>query len=610
MKMKINRPVGATRQRNTASIRRTVLYTAVVAAIGLFLAGLPVAGTAPAQAQAVQQQIKWQVNGDPLLYFRGNHVRLDSLTRGWNNNVGWGRLQGGGSGSDSYYTYAIPGDPVENRAEWHMRSRIGTQQISVYIPGSDSVRSTATVKYTVYIEGNPIQIHSVTVNQKTANQPNHKGWVNLLNPSTGQIGWVTNGGGVSVVVRDNEARPHYSEDYPNSRIGIVAVRMRCIDNCTGTTPPRPPSTTNPPPSSSGPRISGLNNMRIADLLPLEGFLRTPVGGTAEDIFQVSPSSAEVEATESVSGLEARISRSGASRTLIVTTNGFTAAGKHKIVITARDGSRPVTTRNVFVEVFKPKYRVERTGFLGRDKRLVAQRDFPTTDPSGRITWVRQNQRGGIVADEHNNLSHFDESWIAEGAKVWGKGVRVYDNALVKGNAQLRGSVQVYDNAKVYGTRSGNPTLEGTAHVFGNAQVSGNAQVAGDARVAGNTQVFSTFSNRRTQVFGNAQVFGKALIHSGAKVSGRAHVSDAVVSGALVRGWARVYGGAEVRKTRHDVDVFNRARICEDARVFGRDSKIRVFGDAQVSDSTLYRGDHGSGARYGDGCPDRTLPTPP
>lgn len=53
MKMKINRLVGATRQRNTASIRRTVLYTAVVAAIGLSLAGLPVAGTTPsAQAQS------------------------------------------------------------------------------------------------------------------------------------------------------------------------------------------------------------------------------------------------------------------------------------------------------------------------------------------------------------------------------------------------------------------------------------------------------------------------------------------------------------------------------------------------------------------------------
>ena len=594
MKMKINRLVGATRQRNTASIRRTVLYTAVVAAIGLFLAGLPVAGTAPAQAQTAQHQTQWDVNGDPLLYYRGTPVRLDSLNGGWNNNVNWGRLRGGGPGSDSYYTYASWGDPIDNHAEWRMESRIGTQEISVYIPGSNSVRSTATVKYAIYIGGT---LHPVTVNQS-----NYKGWITLLNPSTGERGWVTNGSEVNIVVRDNEARPNYREDYRNSRIGIVAVRMRCLDNCTGTTPP--------PPSSSGPRISGLNDMRIADLLPLEGFLRTPVGGTAEDIFQVSPSSAEVEATESVSGLEARISSSGESWTLIVTTDGFTAAGNHKIVITARDGSRSVTTRNVFVEVVKPKYRVERTGFLGRDKRLVAQRDFPTRDPSGRITWVRRNQKGGIVADEHNNLSHFDESWIAEGAKVWGKGVRVYDNALVKGNAQLRGSVQVYDNAKVYGTQGGSPTLDGTAHVFGNAKVFGNAQVAGDARVAGNTtQVFSNYSNRRTQVFGSAKVFGNAQIHSGAKVSGFAQVSGAVVSGypkvATVRGNARVYGGAEVR---NDVDVFNRARICEDSQVSGQRGRTRVFGNAQVSDSTLTRGDHGTGARYGDECP--APPTPP
>ena len=545
------------------TMRRTVMLAAVIAAVGLLLAGLPVAETAPtAQAQTVQHQTEWHVNGDPLLYYRGNHVRLDSLNRGWNSNVSWGRLQGGGSGSDSYYTYASWGDPVENHAEWRMGSRIGTQQISVYIPGTDSVRSTATVKYVIYIEGNPIQVHSVTVNQKTANQPNHKGWVNLLNPSTGEVGWVTNGREVKVVVRDNEARPSHREDYPNSRIGIVAVAMRCLSNCTGTT--TPPTTT--PRTSTAPRISGLQgSMGIVN--SSEG------GGPGSDRFQVSPSSATATASEGYRYLRAWVEGSGGSRTLKVTTDRRADPGKYTVTVTVTDGSTS-TTQNVSVTVVDKKFRIIREGFW-RDQRIVALRSFKTIDDE----WVRRGDRGGIVAGE-DNLSHFGRSWIAEGAKVWDAGVRVSGNALVKGSVSLRGEAKVYGNAQVFGR---------------------NVQVSGNAKVYGNARVFSF--GHRTQVFGNAaEVYGNAQVYSNAKVSGSAKVyGNARVYGntatALVYGNAKVYDDAKVR---NGARVSGTARICDEADV---SSRARVYGNAQVSGpSTLSSGNHGDGARYGSGCP--------
>ena len=542
------------------TMRRTVMLAAVIAAVGLLLAGLPVAETAPtAQAQTVQHQTEWHVNGDPLLYHRGNLVRLDSLNRNWNNSVNWGRLQDGGRGSDSYYTYANWGGPVENHAEWRMGSRIGTQQISVYIPGTDSVRSTATVEYIVAIAGNPVQVLSVTVNQKTANQPNHKGWVDLLNPSTGEIGWITNGP-VEITVRDNEARPSYREDYLNSRIGIVAVRMRCINNCTGTPPP-----TTTPRTSTAPRISGLQgSMGIVN--SSEG------GGPGSDRFQVSPSSATATASEGYRYLRAWVEGSGGSRTLKVTTDRRADPGKYTVTVTVTDGSTS-TTQNVSVTVVDQKFRIIREGFW-RDQRIVALRSFRTIDDE----WVRRGDRGGIVAGE-DNLSHFGRSWIAEGAKVWDTKVRVSGNALVKGSVSLRGEAKVYGNAQVFGR---------------------NIQVSGKAKVYGNARVFSF--GHRTQVFGDAaEVYGNAQVYSNAKVSGSAKVyGNARVYGntatALVYGNAKVYDNAKVR---NGARVSGTARICDDADVSGR---ARVYGNAQVSGpSTLSSGNHGDGARYGNGC---------
>lgn len=90
--------------------------------------------------------------------------------------------------------------------------------------------------------------------------------------------------------------------------------------------------------------------------------------------------------------------------------------------------------------------------------------------------VKIGDLGGWIEKEEN-LSHENEAWV-------------YDNAKVYGNAQVCGDAKVYGNAEVYGD----------AEVYGNAEVCGNAEVWGNAQVCGNAQVWDN-----AQVCGNAEV---------------------------------------------------------------------------------------------------------
>ena len=555
------------------TMRRTMMLAAIIAAVGLLLAGLPVAETAPtAQAQTVQHQIDWYFNTEPRLHYQGGDVRLNSLNNGWNNDVAWGRLQGGGwNRSDSYYTYASSGDPHSNRAEWLMGSRVGTQQIAVYIPGNSSIRSTATVTYRIYMGS---QQYPVIVNQRDY----HRGWVNLRNPSGG-VRWAANGGEVVIVVDDDDASPHYREGLANSRIGINTVAMRCLDNCTSPTT-APPTTT--PESSSTPAPTflkvkdsierpsvfrdssgyGIDSKGLCIVIPIQS------NETESAEFQVSPTSARVEVSESA--LSAEVVGSGKSRMLEVTINRRTTPGTYPVTVTATNGSSSIS-KIVPIVVEEPKYEIEEEGFW-KNKRIIALRDFETLDGE-----IKDRARGGIVKSD-DNLSHCGGSWIAKDAKVWHEDVRVLDNALVKGTAELRNAVELSGNAKVY-------------H---------NVHVSGNAKVYDNAQVVSWWY--RTQIFGNAHVFGNAIVHSNAKVSGNAKVYDnAQVYGnrvtTLVYGRAHVYYKAKVR---NGARVFEGARICGSADVSG---SARVYGNAEVSNSTILVGGNHDGRRYGrEGCP--------
>ena len=607
-------------------MRRTVMYAAVVASVGLFLAGLPVTGTAPpAQAQTAQDQTEWYVNDGPRLYYKGTHVGRESLNNGWNRNVSWGRVENGGFGrrntdytyatggdSNSYYTYASWDDPVENQAEWRMGSRIGTQRIAVYVAGNSSEPSTATVWYQVHIAGQPIQ--SVPVIQRNYKrwETSSTGWANLHNPIDGELDWIVNGAEVSIWVNDNKAQPHHSLfGLRDSRIGINAVAMKCTDNCTTT----PPTTT--PPQASGPEISRL--------WPRMGIVsHTISGGENQYNFRVSPSSARVTANGSVSGLSADIIRgSGASRTLNVETDGTLVPGKYKVAVTAIYGSRSVT-KNVDVTVVRPKYRIP----PGSPRRIQALRKFVTIGGDEYRITVKANHYGGDVSDRvdpnslihEGTLSHFGRSWIGHGVRVTDRRVKVYGHALVRdrvvldeishiyGNALVRGyakvgknrnigSTRVFGNAEVFGGAWVYGSDDGQVWVFGNAKVGGKVDDRNDgAKVYGNASVYGTAKlwgtrdyNKRTYT-GNAEVFGNAWVYGG-EVFGGAKVSGS----AIVSGNAIVGGNA--------TEISGNTRICGNAVVIN----AKISGNSVLgSGAAIYGGEYEDLVR-GEECPDPITP---
>ena len=170
-------------------------------------------------------QTEWHVNDKPHLSYldEGDRSRkiqsLDSTV--WGKGPAWWRLRGEGySQSDSYYTFAIGGDPVvDNRAEWRMSSRVGTQEIEVHIPDNSSKPFTATVDYEIQIAGESSRFMLIE-------QERNKGWVSLGR-------FELNGAEVTIRVEDTNAYPHHTpENEHESRIGINAVRMRCVSDCT------------------------------------------------------------------------------------------------------------------------------------------------------------------------------------------------------------------------------------------------------------------------------------------------------------------------------------------------------------------------------------------
>lgn len=92
---------------------------------------------------------------------------------------------------------------------------------------------------------------------------------------------------------------------------------------------------------------------------------------------------------------------------------------------------------------KKKYRLlvdETITVSGRTLyRIEALRDFAD---------VKKGDKGGYVESE-DNLSHKDNCWVYDDARVFGKD-RVTDNTWVADTARLCGNARVYGNALLYG----------------------------------------------------------------------------------------------------------------------------------------------------------------
>ena len=133
--------------------------------------------------------------------------------------------------------------------------------------------------------------------------------------------------------------------------------------------------------------------------------------------------------------------------------------------------------------------------------------------------VKAGDIGGFIQSE-DNLSHYNDCWIADNAIVDG-GAKIYGNAIVSGHASICGNAKIYGNASVSGYSSicGNARVYGSAKVDNNATISGSAEVYDKATLSGNALI-----KGYAKVFGNAWVFGHisdyAKVHCSTKVYDR------------------------------------------------------------------------------------------
>ena len=145
--------------------------------------------------------------------------------------------------------------------------------------------------------------------------------------------------------------------------------------------------------------------------------------------------------------------------------------------------------------------------------------------------VRVGDLGGYIEKE-DNLAQDDNSWIYEGAAVYGNAIvrdfacvaddaRVYDNAIVCDDACIYGKAKVYDNAKV----CDRVHVHGESHVHGNATVSGVSIVSGSAIIRDNAKVCE-----HALVAGDAYVCEDAVVCSNVSLKNGA----TVCSNALIR----------------------------------------------------------------------------
>ena len=194
---------------------------------------VPAAASSPALAQS---QTSWHVNDNPTLHGPSAFWYAGEAGRGY--------------GSNNYrYTYAIGGaSEPDNWAEWWMGTRVGHQEIQVYVPSN---HATATVKYHVTIAGTDGANSCIF----TVAQRQISGWHTLGNcfavPNRHSEG--------KAVIRlyDNDAVQNFQRDGKTwSSIGVDAVRMRCVSFCGASSPPPPSQNERRLTISLGPDNSG------------------------------------------------------------------------------------------------------------------------------------------------------------------------------------------------------------------------------------------------------------------------------------------------------------------------------------------------------------------
>ena len=184
----------------------------------LLAAGLATAIATPAGATqlsaSIQQQVSWHVNDDPTLH--GANWQAGDPASASN---GYGPSKYFGGSNYAYLSRDI--DPTSHWAQWDMGTRIGTQEIEVFIPHR---LATAQTRY-------GITVGSSTTHTDLIAQREIYGWHSLGRVST-------NGNRTRIEVRWEDSRQ--DQEANSWLLGVDALRMRCVSNCgLGPTPPPP-----------------------------------------------------------------------------------------------------------------------------------------------------------------------------------------------------------------------------------------------------------------------------------------------------------------------------------------------------------------------------------
>ena len=491
---------------------------------------VPVAVSSPIQAQS---QTSWYVNDNPTLF---------GPQQFWFHGA-----SGHGYGTNNYrYTYATGGDPSPNNwARWNMGSRVGQQEIQVYVPSN---HATATVNYNVTIGGSTSKVRVA--------QNGTRGWHSLGN-------WNTNGANVVIAVYDNDAEHHHERNgLASSSIGVDAIRMRRSDlpPPEDPDPPQPPrdlrlqvvaesdgsstvvATWSPPSSDGGSAITGYKvtfsrpgrtfdtvdrsaSSRRSTINRARANTTYTVRVRAENRIGLSSTVSASVRTPVPPGPGADpprpprdlrlqvVAESNGSRTVVATwsppsSDGGSAITGYKVTFSRpgrtfdtvdRSASSGRSTINRARANTTYTVRVRAENRIGLSRSVSASIRTPTDKfeiQTKRCGLFWRNTCKYVVALRDFTTVHnhridkgdwggevANESNLSQSGRSWIlDGAKVLDDAIVSGNAVVGGKAEVKGSAKIYGD----------AYVYGDARVEGTADISASVQINGGKISSGTF----------------------------------------------------------------------------------------------------------------------
>ena len=632
---------------HTSGSSRRILASFLV--LSICAAALASAVAAPAAASAnlaVAQPNEWQINESewfindaPTLHggsWWGGNLADDMNPHGQPYGHGPGRH----NGSSYAYVSEETGDPADHWARWDMGIREGTQELAVFVPRADA---SAAVRYSITSGSRSAYTDRIT-------QRDIYGWHSL--------GTVTaNGDRVRIEVHYNDSQTAPGLSGPTARtVGVDAMAMRCVSNCSEKPPPPPGSvraaphgekslrvTWSAPANTSGSPIRGyavqfsrgaLNNHPLHGDRDPWSSSRIAVNGTTHTSGRLLQS---VTYKVAVWTVNRNGQRSRSASTANATTNGPEPTGPPPPPGSVR--AAPHGEKSLRVTWSAPAntsgspirgYAVQFSRGALNNHPLHGDRDpwsssriavNGTTHTSGRLlqsvtykvaVWTvnRNGQRSRSASTANATTNGPEPNVCSGGAKytIEESGVWPFRTKRVEA---LRSFKTVTNSSITRGREGGKinnasslsqsgcswiflrATVEDNAMVSDNAVIANGAKISDDARVYGNAVVRNRASIRdNARIYGNATIRDDAEIRNSAKIFGNAVVEDEG------RAWDTAQVSANARVSDKS-EVYGDAEVNGKARVYG---DADVYGNAHVSGNARIIGDahvYGNAKVYGD-----------